>query len=126
MFTEYEAVNYPENGKEAFWNAIHSKEYLDMLDMYGAYDGNEPAGIIATRNGGTHIALFFVAGRYHRKGIGKQLFQICIKENRAQQITVHSSFYAAEIYRKLGFVDTDGCQEEGGIQYIPMIWRNPK
>ncbi|MEI3367845.1 GNAT family N-acetyltransferase [Clostridium sp. CAG:265] len=30
---------------------------------------------MATRNHGTHIALFFVDGKYHRQGIGKKLFK---------------------------------------------------
>ena len=30
------------------------------------------------------------------------------------------SLYAAEIYKKLGFYQTDSLKEDGGIQYIPM------
>ena len=30
VFCKYEAVNYPKNGEEAFWNAIHS-EYADGI-----------------------------------------------------------------------------------------------
>ena len=35
VFCEYEACNYPESGKQAFWEAIHAQEYLDMLEAYG-------------------------------------------------------------------------------------------
>lgn len=31
VFCDYEAVNYSEYGKQAFWNAIHSEKYLNML-----------------------------------------------------------------------------------------------
>lgn len=122
VFLQYEATDYPEEGKQAFKQAIYSEEYLDMLDMYGAYDGDKLIGVIATREHQTHIALFFVDGQYHRKGIGKQLFQACMKDNHAQKITVNSSLYAADIYRKFGFIDTSECQESGGIRYIPMSW----
>ena len=35
-------------------------------------------------------------------------------------LTVNSSPYAAKIYRKLGFVDTDTEQVTNGIRYVPM------
>ncbi|MGN1014973.1 MAG: GNAT family N-acetyltransferase, partial [Butyricicoccus sp.] len=60
VFLTYEAANYPENGKKSFYDAIHSKEYLDILDMYAAFDGTQIVGVIATRENKTHIALFFV------------------------------------------------------------------
>lgn len=120
VFLKYEAVNYPEDGKKAFYDAIHSEEYLDMLTAYGAYDGGELAGIIAVRNNGSHIALFFVDGKYHRQGVGRSLWNAVLAENVSPEITVHSSLYAVEVYKKLGFEITGDVQEEGGIQYVPM------
>ena len=120
VFCEYEAVNYPEGGKEAFCQAIHSKEYLAMLEAYGAFCDEKIVGIMATRNEGTHVALFFVDGKYHRKGIGKMLWEAVLSNTSANLITVHSSLYAAEVYKKLGFYQTDSVKEDGGIQYIPM------
>lgn len=122
VFCEYEAVNYPKNGEVAFYNAIHSEEFLAMLTAYGAFDGDRLTGIIATRNEGAHIALFFVDGEYHRRGIGRKLFEACLAENANSRITVNSSEYAADIYRKLGFVQTDEIQEDDGIRYIPMVF----
>lgn len=120
VFCEYEAVNYPESGKEAFYQAIHSEEYLAMLEVYGALCDEKIVGIMATRNEGTHVALFFVDGQYHRKGIGKKLWEAVLSNTSANLITVHSSLYASEIYKKLGFYQTDSVNEDGGIQYIPM------
>lgn len=122
VFCRYEAVNYPESGKEAFRSAISSADYLDMLSAYGAFDGERLVGIIATRSEGTHIALFFVDGEYHRQGIGRSLFDACMADNRNEKITVHSSEHAAEVYRRLGFVQTDKMQVDGGIRYIPMVY----
>lgn len=120
VFSEYEAVKYPESGKQAFWDAIHSEEYLDMLSAYGAFENKELTGIIATRNEGSHIALFFVKGIHHGKGIGRKLWNAVLEENISDTITVHSSLYAVPIYEKLGFVKTYGVQEADGIQYVPM------
>ena len=124
VFCDYEAVNYPESGKQAFRNAIRSEEYLDMLTAYGAFDNDRLIGIIATRNEGSRIALFFVDGEYHRQGIGRRLWEAMLKDNKAAEIKVHSSVFAADIYKKLGFVQTDGIQEEDGIVYIPMRYIN--
>lgn len=122
VFCKYEAINYPKSGKEAFWNGINSADYLDMLTAYGAFDGKKLVGVIATRNEGSHIALFFVAGNYHRHGIGRKLFEACMADSKSTRITVHSSEYAADIYRRFGFIQTDEIKEDAGIRYIPMVY----
>lgn len=120
VFAKYEAPNYPEDGREAFYRAINSEDYLNMLTSYGAFDGDRLVGIIALRNEGSHIALFFVDGEYHRKGIGRALINECLKDNKNTRITVNSSSFAAEIYEKLGFIKEDEMKEDDGIRYIPM------
>lgn len=112
VFLKYEAVNYSESGKQAFWDAIHSEEYLNMLKAYGAFEDNELIGIIATRNEGSHVALFFVDGEHHGKGIGRSLWNAVLAENTSETITVYLSLFAAPIYKKLGFVQTDDVKED--------------
>ncbi|MCQ2567935.1 MAG: GNAT family N-acetyltransferase [Mogibacterium sp.] len=124
VFCEYEAVNYTETSKQVFYDAIHSKEYLDMLTAYGAFDGDEPVGIIASRNEGSHIALFFVEGAYHRQGIGRMLWETMLENSTADIITVHSSLYASEVYKRLGFKQTGEETTDGGIVYIPMEYHH--
>ncbi len=123
VFIAYEAVHYSEKGKQAFWDAIHSEEYLAMLTSYGAYENGELVGIIATRNEGTHLALFFVEGNHHRQGIGRSLWNAVLAENTSPIITVHSSLYAVEAYKKLGFVIVGKQQSDDGISYVPMEYR---
>ena len=120
VFCEYEAVQYPDSGKQAFWDAIHSKEYLKTLHAYGAYEDEKLIGIMATRNEGKHIALFFVDGNFHRKGIGRSLWNTVLENNTCKEITVNSSIYALEIYKKLGFVQMDDVCESDGIKFVPM------
>ena len=57
VFCNYEAVNFPEDGKQAFYHAIHSEDYLMNLTAYGAFEDNGLIGIIATRNGGVTAEL---------------------------------------------------------------------
>lgn len=120
VFKEYEAPDYSEEGVEEFYKSIHDKSYLSQLCMYGAFMSHKLVGVIATRSEGTHVALFFVEGNYHRQGIGKQLFKTVLKECRADKMTVNSSPYAVPIYHKLGFCDVDNEQVVNGVRFTPM------
>lgn len=91
-----------------------------MLRVFGAFEGDNLIGVIATRNKGTHIALFFVDGRYHSQGIGKKLFKIALKNNPYDKMTVNSYPYAIPVYYKLGFLDTDKDQVVNGLRFTPM------
>ncbi len=123
VFSQYEAPQYTESGKQVFWDAIHDEGYLDQLRAYGVFDGDTLVGIIATRSEGQHLALFFVKSQYHGQGIGRALWDHVLSESAAQTITIHSSHYAVPIYEKLGFVRTGATQVENGIAYIPMECR---
>jgi len=123
VFLEFEAVDYPESGKRAFWDAVHSEEYLDMLTAYGAYEGETLVGIIASRSGGSHLALFFVDGKHHKQGIGRSLWDVLLADNSSPVITVHSSVYAVPVYQRFGFAVTGEACEDGGIRYVPMEYR---
>lgn len=123
VFMKFDAPNYSEEGIQAFKNTTKcNEEYLNGLIIYGAYLDSFLAGIIATRNEGNHIALFFVDENYQRQGVGKQLFQEVLKNSTADKITVNSSPYAVEAYHKLGFIDTDIEQITDGVRYIPMVY----
>ena len=119
VFLEYEAPDYTQEGIETFYKSIHEENYLSMLAVYGAFIGEELVGVIATRNGGKHIALFFVDGKHHRQGIGKQLF----KTGQKEEMTVNSSLYAVPIYNRFGFKDTGTEQAVNGVRFIPMELR---
>ncbi len=119
VFVEFEAPDYTGEGVKTFRDFVTDKNQTDSLEIYGAYETGELAGVIATRNEGSHIALFFVDKRYQRKGVGRKLWEAVLSDSTAETITVHSSPYAAAIYRKLGFTDTDGEQTEQGYVISP-------
>lgn len=119
-FLEYEKPDCTEEGVQTFYNCITTPSYIAMLVFYGAFEENELLGIIATRNGGKHIAMFFVADAYHRQGIGRKLFEEVLKDCTADRITVSSSPYAVPVYHKLGFVDTGLERITDGMRYTPM------
>lgn len=57
---------HPTNAKDRFGQGREDAS----LELFGAYKNKLLIGIIATRNEGNHIALFFVKGEYHKQGIG--------------------------------------------------------
>ena len=116
VFLEYEALDYTQEGIDAFYKSIHDEAYLSGLAVYGAFSNEKLIGIIATRNNGKHIALLFVDGSYHRQGVGKQLFQTV----RTDKMTVNSSPYAVAVYRKLGFEAVNTEQVVTGLRFTPM------
>lgn len=120
VFQEYEAPDYSEEGVQDFHKSICDPQWISRLDVYGAFENGQLAGMIASRNNKSHIALFFVKGTYHQLGIGRKLFEVFLSNSPAQEITVNSSPYAVSVYHKLGFEDTDIEQTTNGIRYIPM------
>lgn len=126
VFQEYESPDYSEQGVQAFWNSIHDADYIKMLRIYGAFENKNMVGMFATRSSGNHVALFFVDGMYHRKGIGRQLFEKACSDNTSGTMTVNSSPYAVEVYHHLGFIDTDTEQVTDGIRYTPMVYHLKK
>ncbi|MDO5601846.1 MAG: GNAT family N-acetyltransferase [Oscillospiraceae bacterium] len=121
VFKEYEAPDYTEEGMEEFYKSIHDESFLSQLCLYGAFTQKQLVGVIATRSGGTHIALFFVDGKYHRQGIGKQLFQTVRAGRPLDKMTVNASPYAVPVYHKLGFHEVDTEQTVNGLRFTPMI-----
>ena len=122
-FLSYEAPDYTQEGIDTFGMWLKDPSFLGRLVFYGAFETKELAGVLATRDNGRHVALFFVKGEYHRRGIGRRLFEEALKDSPSDFMTVHSSPFAVEVYHRLGFTDTDREQQKTGIRYTPMIYR---
>ena len=119
VFLEFEAPEYPAEGVAAFRASLDDKERTRQLKFYGAFDGEKLVGVLAMRLP-QHIGGFFVAAAYHRRGIGRHLFEAMRRDYQTQIFTVNSSPYAVEVYRRLGFVPTDTEQLTDGLRYTPM------
>lgn len=122
VFMQYEAPDYSQKGIQTFKECINDVEWVGSLEWFGAYIEKSLTGIIATRNAGNHIALFFVKGEYHRQGIGRKLFEIVMKNCTSDSITVNSSPYAVEVYKHFGFSVMQEEQITDGIRYTPMLF----
>jgi len=61
--------------------------------------------------------------KYQKQGIGKSLFKIVIQKATKDEVTVNSSPFAVDIYKKLGFECIDHEQLVDGIRFVPMLYR---
>lgn len=118
-FLKYEAPDYTQEGIEEFKKAVYDSEWVKQREFIGAFEADKIVGVIATRNS-NHIALFFVDGNYHRRGIGRKLYEYVAQRNKTGYFTVNSSPYAHEVYKHLGFTDTDEKQSVNGLIFYPM------
>jgi len=125
---EFEAYQYSAEGVREFQNFLEYANFKRLLDnsemkMWGCFHNNNIIGTIATK-GSNHISLLFVDKQYHRQGIARSLYRKVIeyysKDENCSEITVNSSLYAVEAYKRLGFATTDTEQQKNGIRFVPM------
>lgn len=130
VFSEFEAPVYDAEGVEEFRSFIRveniaSKMQTGEMRLFGAFLDGVLRGVLAERGAG-HISLLFVQKEFHRQGVSRALFehyaQLCRRADVAH-ITVNSSPYAVEIYRRLGFEETASEQMQNGIRFTPMVCR---
>lgn len=57
VFIEFEGPDYPQEGTDHFRSFIDNTEMVGEMEVYGAFDGNILAGMIALRSSGSHISL---------------------------------------------------------------------
>ena len=118
VFSRFEAPEYSAEGIKEFRSFLDNESEMQKLNFYGAFIEGKLAGVLAMRQ--QHISLFFVDEKYHRRGIGKNLFETMQKDFGIKRFTVNSSPYAVKIYERLGFKSTDTEQITNGIRYTPM------
>ena len=124
VFMAFEAPEYSEVGIKTFLTFIRDANAVSALIFYGAFEEGLVRGVLATR-GSSHIALFLVDAAHQNRGIGRALFSAAWNACRADGMTVNSSPYAVEIYRRLGFEPVSGEQLRDGIRYTPMQCMKP-
>lgn len=129
VFSEFEAPDYSDKGIRIFKEFINPQRLANDIKnngfiIYCCFEGSVLVGALALRNL-KHISLLFVKKSHHNRGIAKELVRIIIGYIQTvnpyeYEITVNSSPYAVEVYKKLGFTATDTMQEKDGIIYMPM------
>lgn len=121
VFMECGTTDFDDSGLNTFKDFIYNKSLMNELTIFGAFEDSELVGIIGTKNKGQHISLFFINPKYHRKGIGRSLFDYAYSNQTVAQITVNSSTFAVRFYENLGFTKAAEEQVTNGLRYTPMI-----
>lgn len=129
VFEKYEAPVYEEMGIKTFRHFI---EYGNMVEkvnqgemtFWGCYLNNYLVGVIALRTG-QHISLLFVREKFHRLGVARRLVRVAVshlvnQEPEIRAVTVNSSPFAVEFYKKIGFVPLGPERTEDGIRFTSM------
>ena len=65
--------DFDEQGLETFKSFVNDEAMINSLVIYGAFDEARLVGVMAVKDEGKHISLFFIRKEYHRKGIGRRL-----------------------------------------------------
>ncbi|WP_010587343.1 GNAT family N-acetyltransferase [Schlesneria paludicola] len=98
------------------------ERFAGAYRYFVACDDGEIVGVVATQED-RHLYHLFVAERYHRRGIGRDLWQIarqaCITNGNRGHFTVNSSRGSRGVYESFGFV----AQPEvvvNGVPFVPM------
>lgn len=125
VFTKYDAPDYSQEGIEKFQeiinkNAVEKKLISGEVNIIACWDNTDLIGVLAIKRP-CHIWLMFVDGDYHQKGIAKNMFKEFLKDFKGDKITVNSSPYAIEFYKRLGFEAEKDEQLIHGIRFIPMV-----
>jgi GNAT superfamily N-acetyltransferase len=129
VFNEFVAPGYEKEGVETFRKFIEPEELRKSIEsgrffILGSFVEEKLIGVLAMRDN-CHVSLFFVDKEFQCKGIGRKLFnealRICMAEDPGlNDVTVNSSPYAVNVYRKIGFEEEGEEIVRNGISYIPM------
>lgn len=86
-----------------------------------AFSEEALAGVCALKD--AHLYHLFVADRFHRQGIGRQLLAAAIAhclQSGVSVMTVNASTFGVPAYRALGFEENGPQLEKNGIRFQPM------
>jgi len=128
VFKEFVAPDYVERGVTEFMNYITPQAMRERLaakrSLFIAKTGGVVVGVLEMKDP-EHISLLFVDASYQRRGIAGLLFRFALEnyvkaQGTQDKITVNSSLYAVEIYKRLGFIQLDDEREINGIRFVPM------
>ena len=119
VFLLFEAPDYSQQGIDTFRTFLQNREMVAELKLLGAFVYDALVGVLAMR-GGSHIALFFVEREMQGKGVGRALFSAARAACPGDFMTVNSSPYAVDVYRRFGFEATAPEQVNKGIRFVPM------
>lgn len=101
------------------------RQYLESTrySFIIAEESDTIAGFVAIRDN-THLFHLFVARPFHRKGLGRRLWEAAREEacrrGNPGEFTVNSSLNAIAVYKAFGFLPSGPAATKDGISFLPM------
>lgn len=120
VYTKFVASNYTDQSRRKFEKQLLDEAYLSSLQVHAAYVDNRMTGVIATKNNGQEIVLFYIEERYQRKGIGKQLIQSVMRKTTSNKIAADAPPCAVEAFLHMGFEPYGEAKDIDGVSYISL------
>ncbi|MBQ7353470.1 MAG: GNAT family N-acetyltransferase [Clostridia bacterium] len=122
VFSQFETPIFPPEGSVEYKRIIEETREKQNICFYGALDNEKVVGVLGMREG-NHIGYFYVDSSYHKRGIGKSLFERMKIDYEKQEFTVNAAPYGVPIYTRLGFVPTDTQKNVNGVIFTPMKYK---
>lgn len=112
-----------EEGRERFKPHILKQIFVrPEMQYFVAEINGEVVGNLAYVSP-SHVMHYFLKPEYHKQGYGRKMWDFLeaeILKNDPEIITVNSSLYALDIYKKYGFEVVGELTQKWGIHFIPM------
>jgi GNAT superfamily N-acetyltransferase len=125
VFLEFEAPGFSQEGVDEFRGFLDGIPEGTETRLTGCMDGDVLVGVIAVRPP-CHLTLLFVDKAYHRRGVARLLWEATLADESFvgghDAVTVSSSLYAVEVYKRFGFVPAGREKNHNGIISVPMIY----
>jgi ribosomal protein S18 acetylase RimI-like enzyme len=133
-FSECVAADYGPEGVETFTEfarpaSLIERDQTDHSTLVAEADGRLLGMVQLQRPG--HVRMLFVAPDMQRQGIGRALLDAALEIAARQHpdvttVTVNSSPYAVEPYRRMGFAVVGPPEIKCGVISIPMTKQIPR
>ncbi|MBO5286968.1 MAG: GNAT family N-acetyltransferase [Clostridia bacterium] len=122
VFSIFEVPDFPPEGALEYKRIIDETRTLRNVEFYACLDNDKIVGVLGMRDN-NHIGYFYVDPQYHKRGIGKTLFNLMKGDYEKKEFTVNAAPYGVPVYRRLGFVETDTIQNLRGVIFTPMKYK---
>ena len=127
VFMEFEAPDFSEEGVKEFLKfvdkaRIQNEMDSSALDLWVCLQAQRIVAVLGVEAKG-HISLLFVSGAFHRQGIARAMLEkglAACRQKGLTQVTVNSSPYAVQAYKRMGFIAMQPEQCIHGIRFTPM------
>ena len=122
VFSQLETPIFGEGPSLEYKKIIEETREKNNITFYGALDNGCVVGALGMREN-NHIGYFYVDPQYHRRGIGKSLFKLMKGEYKIKEFTVNAMPTGMDAYKRLGFTQSGGLLNNGGVVTTPLKYR---